>query len=96
MREPILKSVAMPPKVLWAPMVPALANLAVQTPCVFFGIAIWDLNPLWIISTIIPVHIFLIIVGFKEPHLSNMLKSQGKFAKSYKSVYPEGGRKLAS
>ena len=40
MREDILKAVAQPPKVLWAPMVPALINLGVQFVCIIIAHAV--------------------------------------------------------
>ncbi len=95
MKEPILRAVAMPPRLFWAPMVPAMANLGLQFPMVFMFIAIWDINPLMMVVTILIVHLGLIAAGAKEPHLSNMMKSRGPFMKTYKNIYSERGTKLA-
>lgn len=97
MNEPILKAVAMPPRLFWAPLAPALLNLALQISAIFMILAVSQANPLWIIlTTLFPSHIALIIWGVKEPHLTMMLRSQGPFMKSYKNIYPDKGRKLAS
>ena len=96
MNEPILKTVAMPPKLFWAPFLPAIVNLAIQSPIMILMIGAFDLNPLYIVETLFAVHIFLIIAGTREPHLSRMMEAQGPFAKTYKNTYPGGGRKLAS
>ena len=96
MKEPILRAVAMPPRLFWAPFAPAAANLGVQLPMVLFTQAFVGMNPLWIVATIFLAHVAIIMMGIKEPHLSQMMKSQGKFMKSYKSIYPHKGKYLAS
>ena len=95
MDEPILKSVAMPPRFLWAPQVPAIANFAIQMIVCLLCIAFFDTNPLVFLITIVIGHICLIGLGMKEPHLSNMLKSRGPFIKRYRSIYHQSGIKLA-
>ena len=95
MDEPILKSVAMPPRFLWAPQVPAIANFAVQMVFCLLSIGIFDTNPLLFLITIVIGHVCLIGIGMKEPHLSNMLKSRGPFIKRYRSIYHLPGTKLA-
>ena len=96
MKEPILRAIAMPPRLFWAPMAPAGANLGVQLPMALFVQTFSNLNPLWIVGTLLIAHVFIIIAGVKEPHLSKMLEAQGPFFKSYSSIYPERGKKLAS
>lgn len=96
MKEPILRAVAMPPRLFWAPMAPAGANLGVQLPMALFVQAFGAMNPLWFVVTIALVHIIIVILGVKEPHLSKMMESQGKFMISYKSMYSHKGRHLAS
>lgn len=99
MREPILKAVAMPPRIFWAPAVPAIINVAVQLSIMFLWITS-DLgsggsNPLFFIATIVFVHIFIIIYGVKEPHLSNMMRAWGPLASPSRNVYKGKGNKLA-
>lgn len=97
MKEPILRAVAMPPRLFWAPMAPAGANLGVQLPMALFAQAFGSLNPLWIVVTLVIAHTFIVIAGIKEPHLSKMMESQGPFLfRLYSNIYPERGRKLAS
>ena len=96
MKEPILRAVAMPPRLFWAPMAPAGANLGIQLPMALFMQTFSDVNPLWIVITLVLAHIGIIIAGVKEPHLSKMMEAQGPFMRSYKSIYSEKGKKLAS
>lgn len=94
MHEPILKAVAMPPKVFWAPMVPAIANVALQSVFLIMWIAT-NHNPIFFIATFALAHIGIIIYGVKEPHLSRMMKASGPALIPSKNIYPTKGNKLA-
>ena len=96
MKEPILKAVAMPPRVFWAPMVPALVNFATQVPLIFIWIGLFQGNPIWGIWTVLIVHIFIIIYSAQEPHLSHMMLAWGQNGPtSTRNIYHSRGNKLA-
>lgn len=95
MREPILKAVAMPPRIFWAPFLPAIINLAIQFPFMFMGMGIFEMNPLIFVFPIIIVHVLLIIAGVREPHLSSMVRAYGPMAGGSKNIYKCKGTKLA-
>lgn len=95
MREPILKAVAMPPKMFWAPFLPAGVNMVVQCPLMFIALGLWDTNPLVFIPPIIIGHLFLVVYGAREPHLSNMMQTYGPMARGSKNIYKSKGTKLA-
>lgn len=95
MREPILKAIAMPPRMFWAPFLPATINLAVQFPFMFIGMGVLNLNPILFIFPIVFVHVFLIIYGTREPHLSAMIQTYGPMAGGSKNIYKSKGTKLA-
>lgn len=95
MREPILRAVAMPPKMFWAPFLPAVTNLAVQFPFMFIGMGVLGWNPLVFVFPIVIVHVFLIVYGSKEPHLSTMMRSYGPMSGGSKNMYKSKGSKLA-
>ncbi len=94
MREPILKAVAMPPRIFWAPAIPAMLNFAVQAPIMFMWIGSGG-NPIIFIGTLIIVHFFIIIYSVKEPHLSHMMQAWGPLATPTRNVYKGKGNKLA-
>lgn len=96
MKEPIFKAVAMPMRLFWAPMAPAMINLGAQFAILFILLGFYSFNPLWFVVTLFIVHGGLIIAGVKEPHLSQMLKSQGPFIRTYYNIYPDRGKKLSS
>ncbi len=94
MREELLKAVAQPPKVLWAPMVPAIINLGIQFPVMFMAMGVADLNPLFFIVLIIMGHVALVFAGLKEPHLSRMLQAYGQTYIKTTNLYPVKGSKF--
>ncbi len=94
MREEILKAVAQPPKVLWAPMVPAIINLGIQFPMMFMAMGVADINPLFFIFLILAGHIALVFAGLKEPHLSQMLRGYGQTYIKTTNLYPVKGSKF--
>ena len=96
MREPILKAVAMPPRIFWAPMIPVVVNFAVQICLVFLWIGLSGGNPIWGLATILVAHVFLIVYGAREPHLSHMMKAWGlNGPASTKNIYHSRGNKFA-
>lgn len=96
MREPILKAVAMPPRLFMAPFVLAMANFVVQVAWMFLLIAFFDVNPLVSLISVVFVHILLIIAGTKEPHLSHMLQAWGTNGPAIThSIYKSRGVKLS-
>jgi len=96
MREPILKAVAMPPRLFWAPFMIGVANFAVHGALLFMLIAIVDFNPLWVGVSAIVVHSIIVSYSSKEPHLSRMCEAWGKSGpNTTHSIYESRGVKLA-
>ena len=96
MREPILKSVAMPPRVFWAPMVPAIVNFATQVPLMFIWIGLFGGNPIWAMVTVFSVHLMIVVYGAKEPHLSHMMLAWGQNGPMLtKNIHYSRGNKFA-
>ncbi|MFV0627068.1 MAG: hypothetical protein ACK5N8_06955 [Alphaproteobacteria bacterium] len=95
MREPILKAVANPPKILWGPFLPTLLNLGLQFPLMFISIAAIDINPLLFVMSIILVHLSIVAWGTREPHISNMIQAYGQTRVSTNNLYKEKGNKFA-
>lgn len=95
MREMVLKAVANPPKILWGPFLPVLLNIGLQFPLMFMAIGIFDINPLLFLVSILVVHVFIIGLGAKEPHLSTMLQAFGQTHKTTHNLYKAKGMKFA-
>lgn len=95
MREMILKAVANPPKILWGPFLPVILNIGLQFPMMFMSIGIFDMNPIFFMFSIVVVHIFVIMAGLKEPHLSTMIQAYGQTYKQTTNLYKVKGMKFA-
>ncbi len=95
MREMVLKAVANPPKILWGPFLPVLLNIGLQFPLMFMAIGLFDINPLLFLVSIAVIHIFIISLGVKEPHLSTMLQAFGQTHKTTTNLYKAKGMKFA-
>ncbi len=88
----------MPPKVFWAPMLPMIANFAVQMASMIMVMGAFPgkINPLTFMLTFTLVHVALVAYGVREPHMSKIMQSRGPFIKFYQNVYKSRGKKLAS
>lgn len=95
MREPILKAVAMPPRVFWAPMYPAVMNFAMQAGIMSICTIALNISPIYFIGTIALVHGIIAAYSAREPHLSKMLITFGPMATPSKNIYKSKGNKLA-
>lgn len=95
MREPILKAVAMPPRLFWAPFVPAVVNFSVQMGVMLMCAVAFQVNPLWFIPFFLTGHIIIAAYAWREPHLSKMMMTYGPMSTPSKNVYPSKGNKLA-
>lgn len=95
MREMVLKAVANPPKILWGPFLPVLLNIGLQFPLMFMAIGVFNMNPLMFLVSIAVVHIFIVSLGVKEPHLSTMLQAYGQTHKTTSNLYRAKGMKFA-
>lgn len=95
MREPILKAVANPPKILWGPFLPTLLNLGLQFPMMFVCIGVFDFNPLVFVMSIVGMHSVIILIGAKEPHISSMIQAFGQTYRVTNNLYKEKGNKFA-
>ena len=96
MRAPILRAVAMPPRIFMAPFVLAMANFTIQAAWMFILIGVFGINPLLSLTTIVLGHVFLVIAGTREPHLSKMLQAWGMNGPATsRNIYKSKGVKLA-
>lgn len=94
MKERIFKAVAMPPCIFGAPASLVMANVGVQLPMVLMLNADGGaFNPLPVVFSVFFVHILLVLLNIKEPHIANMLASEGKLPIFYKRIYKGNGRK---
>lgn len=94
MRDVILKAVANPPKLFWAPVLPAALNGGLQMPFMFIAMGIWQSNPLIFVISLVTGHMIAIALGARDPHLSAMIRAFGAANYTSKNLYSVKGRKF--
>lgn len=95
MKEPILKAVANPPKILWGPFLLVLLNMGVQFPLMFMFIGGFNINPIFFMASIIAGHVGAVAAGARDQHIGNMLQAFGQCYKSTNNLYKVKGNKFA-
>lgn len=95
MREPVLKAVANPPKILWGPFLLVLMNLGIQFPIMFVAIGAFEMNPIIFVASIVLTHGVVVAWGVKEPHISTMVQAFGQTYRITNNLYKAKGNKFA-
>lgn len=94
MRDIILKAVANPPKLFWAPVLPAALNAGLQMPFMFIAMGLWNANPLMFVISLVLGHLIAMALGAKDPHLSGMIQAFGAANYTSKNLYRVKGHKF--
>lgn len=93
MPERILKAVALPSTLFWAPQLPALANMALHSLLMIYGWAFARLSPLTFIISLLICHIFIAGQGAREPHLTTVLQAWAVSKKGTRNLVKSKTRK---
>jgi hypothetical protein len=75
MPEKILKAVANPPTIFWAPQLPAMVNMALHALLMIYGWGLGNVSPLVFIVSNVLCHVIIAIQGAREPHLSSIIQA---------------------
>jgi hypothetical protein len=75
MRTMVLRVVAEPQMMFWAPVVPAAGNLSLNVILMMFGIVLFDLNPLPFFGSTLAGHLFIVAYAARDPHLTTLIKA---------------------
>ncbi|MCP4395012.1 MAG: hypothetical protein GY804_12210 [Alphaproteobacteria bacterium] len=94
MREPILKVVANPPQLFWAPFFLAIINMCLQVAIFSMVMSIVVVNPLLLLITILGGHIIISVISKRDIHIASILQSTGPFLKKSKNIYKVRGNKF--
>jgi|GEM_PF-2803529 len=97
MKEELLKAVAQPMQVFFAPFRMSVANFTLNAMAMAVLLIIGYGTYIWvpIISTIF-WHIILIVIGRREPHIDNIIASRSMVARVTKNIINEGGNKYGA
>lgn len=98
MKERVYRAVASPPMFMWASFQLSLANFIGQFSLMLIVLAITKgkFNPIFFIISIALVHLLLILIHKREPHMATILRNLG-FVKSKNVRLDEGsGNKFSA
>jgi hypothetical protein len=96
-KEEVLKSVASPSQVFYAPFMLAVLNLVMSIVLIILLLIFRMGGYIWApILLLICLHIVLIIVGKREPHIDSMLIARGRVKIETKNIIKEDGKKFSA
>lgn len=75
MRSLVLRVIAEPPQIFWAPLPPAAGNVLINITAMLFGIMAFNMNPLPFFLTMLVGHGFIAGYAAKDPHLSSLISA---------------------
>lgn len=73
MRTMVLRVVAEPPQIFWAPVLPAAGNMLVNLTLMLFFIVLSDINPIPFFVTLVAGHALIAGYAVRDPHLSKLI-----------------------
>lgn len=73
MRTMVLRVVAEPPQIFWAPVLPAAGNVLINITAMLFAIVFFNVNPIFFFITLIVGHGVIAGYAVRDPHLSTLI-----------------------
>ena len=73
MPERVMRAVANPPTIFWAPYLPAAINMGFHAMLMVYGWALFKVSPLTCIVSLLLCHGFIAGQGARQPHLSTLM-----------------------
>jgi hypothetical protein len=92
----ILRVVAEPPQIFWAPVLPAAGNVLLNITAMLFGIVAADLNPIVFFATMIVGHALIAGHAVRDPHLSNLIPAWIEARRKTSNLVPVRGNKYVA
>lgn len=86
MPEKILRVVALPSTMFWAPQMPAMANMGVHAMLMVYGLGLAGISPLVFIASFFLAHLFIAAQGVREPHMTTLIQAWAVSRKSTKNL----------
>ncbi len=87
MPQRVMRSIASPAQMFWAPVELALMNFLIAGTFMIFGFA-FELNPLLSLGVLVINHLILAVVGSREPHAYRILMCWSKANIKTKNIVP--------
>ena len=89
-RSPILIPVAHPVTVAWVPMQIAGLNVTFHVVVLIFAnVFMKSVSPLPFLISLVVVHLILIVVCNREPHLWSIMQATGRSVRTTRNIIPK-------
>ncbi len=95
MRTMILRVIAEPSQIFFAPLLPAAANILLNVTAMLFGIILIDLTPVIFFVTALVGHVAIAGYALREPHLSTLLSAWMEQRRKTRNLLRVKGNKYA-
>ena len=97
MKEELLKSVAQPMQVFFAPFGLTIVNVVINALAMILLTLFGRGTYIWmIIITTLFGHMILVLIGKREPHIDNIIAALGMVSRRTKNIIPERGNKYGA
>lgn len=95
MRTMVLRVIAEPPQIFWAPLLPAAANILFNVASMLFFIIIYNVTPIPFFITTLIGHVLIAVYAVRDPHLSTLMTAWMETRKKTKNMLRVKGNKYA-
>ena len=96
MRTMVLRVIAEPPQIFWAPILPAAGNALLNITLMMFGVVVADLNPLPFFVTLVIGHGIIAGYAVRDPHLSTLITAWSESKRKTTNLIPVKGNKYVA
>ncbi|MDE6224185.1 MAG: hypothetical protein K2M23_01775 [Alphaproteobacteria bacterium] len=96
MKEELLKSIAYPSLIFFAPFGLTVFNLTIGVVEIIMFLAFGLVGYIWVpMLQIVIIHLLLILLAKKEPHIDNIIRAKTNIKAKTKNLIKEHGNKFA-
>lgn len=89
----MLRVIAEPPQVFWAPLLPAAGNVLINITAMLFGIMGFNVNPLPFFVTMLVTHVLIAGYASRDPHISGLISAWMVSRRKTVNLIPVQGNK---
>jgi len=96
MHTMVLRTIAEPPRIFWAPILPAAVNVMLNFTLMIFATMLFKLNPFPFFLTLLVGHGLIAGSAVRDPHLSTMAIAWIETRRRTANLMPSVGNKYVA
>lgn len=93
MRTMVLRVIAEPSQIFWAPVLPAAANVLLNVTLMMFFILLYNVTPIPFFVTTLIGHGLIAAYAIRDPHLSTLMTAWMETRRKTRNMVPVRGNK---